>query len=139
MYQTRLSVKFNAPVSALYEAWYKPELLLQWFAPGEMLVAQAMSNFAEGGKFRIVMQEPTGEQNIVMGEYLQIETNKKLVFSWQWLGSEDVSKVELLFGAVNDNTSQLELTHSEFPNQQVCNDHQDGWVGCLEKLSLLTL
>ncbi|WP_438865216.1 SRPBCC family protein [Neptunicella sp.] len=139
MYQTQLSVTFNAPVSALYEAWYKPDLLLQWFAPGNMVVAQAMSSFTEGGKYRIVMQEPSGEQNIVMGEYLQIETNEKLVFSWQWLGSDEVSRVELTFSAVNDNTSQLELVHSELPDQQVCNDHQDGWIGCLEKLSLLTL
>lgn len=138
-HQVNFTVQFNAPVDKLYAAWHKTELLQQWFAPGEMLVGQMMSSFAVGGKFRVVMQEPGGEQHTVMGEYLEIEPNKKLVFSWQWVNEEEVTQVTLNFKAINDNTSELSLIHGDFSDEQVCQMRQNGWIGCLEKLSLITL
>jgi uncharacterized protein YndB with AHSA1/START domain len=137
--EVKLSIQFNAPVERLYAAWYKTELLQQWFAPGEMLVGQMMSSFVEGGKFRVVMQQPDGEQHIVMGEYLEILPAQKLVFSWQWVGEGEVTQVSLLFKALNDTTSELSLRHSGFNDEQTTQMHQNGWIGCLEKLSLITL
>lgn len=139
MYQFTLNVKFDAPLSRLFEAWYKTELMQQWWAPGDLQVAQIMSSFQEGGKFRLVMQDAEFNQHIVIGEYLQIKQNEKLVFSWQWQDSELVTEVSLDFASVNPHTSELTLTHSGFTDQDMADDHQAGWVGCLEKLSLLTL
>jgi uncharacterized protein YndB with AHSA1/START domain len=137
--EVKLSIQFNAPVDKLYAAWHKTELLQQWFAPGEMLVGQMMSSFAEGGKFRVVMQQPDGEEHIVMGEYLEIIPNQKLVFSWQWVGEEEVTQVSLSFKALNDTTSELNLQHSGFSDEHSAQMHQNGWIGCLEKLSVITL
>lgn len=137
--EVKLSIQFNAPVDRLYAAWYKTELLQQWFAPGEMSVGQMMSSFVEGGKFRVVMQQPDGQQHIVMGEYLEIVPDQKLVFSWQWVGEGEVTQVSLLFKALNDTTSELSLQHSGFSNEESAQMHQNGWIGCLEKLSVITL
>lgn len=139
MHQFSLNVKFDAPLERLYEAWHKPELLQQWFAPGDMLVAQAMSSFQEGGKFRIVMQDTDFSQHILMGQYQTIVPNQRLAFTWQWQDSDLMTHVSLDFARVNDSTSELTLTHNGFPDQEMADDHQDGWIACLEKLSLLTL
>jgi len=139
LHEVNLTVQFNATVDRLYAAWHKTELLQQWFAPGDMSVGQVMSSFTEGGKFRVVMQQPDGEQHIVMGEYLEIVPDQKLLFSWQWLGEDKVTQVSLLFKALNGTTSELNLQHSGFSDEHSVQMHQHGWIGCLEKLSVITL
>ena len=139
MYQLELNVRFDASVEALFDAWHKPELLLQWFAPGDMLVTQAMSSFTEGGKYRISMQETHGEQYTVFGEYLKIEPLKTLKFSWHWLDSDEITQVDLDFRAINASTCELNLRHHGFLTETSRDLHQQGWIGCLEKLSVLTL
>lgn len=139
MYEVKLEIKFDAPVETLYAAWYKPELLLQWFAPGEMILTQAMSSFSVGGKFRMVMQTPDYQQHLITGEYLQIEENKRLLFSWQVDEEQPVSRVTLTFARLNDSTSSLTLVHSELTDEAMQEHYQTHWIASLEKLSLLTL
>ncbi|MDN4501766.1 SRPBCC domain-containing protein [Alteromonadaceae bacterium BrNp21-10] len=139
MYQLDLNVRFDASIESLFNAWHKPELLLQWFAPGDMLVTQAMSSFKVGGKYRIAMQDNNAEQYTVFGEYLAIDDQQTLKFSWHWLDSDEISQVDLAFTAINDSTSELNLTHHGFLTEESRDLHQQGWIGCLEKLSVLTL
>ena len=44
----------------------------------------------------------------------------------------------LVFSAVDDHVSLLELTHIGFIDQDSCNHHQQGWAGCLGNLTELT-
>ncbi|GGD50673.1 SRPBCC family protein [Lacimicrobium alkaliphilum] len=139
MHEVKLEVKFDAPVEALFEAWFKPELLLQWFAPGEMILTQAMSSFSVGGKYRMVMQDPEYQQYYVTGEYTEIEENQRLAFTWQIGDQEPVSQVALTFERLNDSTSSMTLVHSELADVEMQEHYQAHWIASLEKLSLLTL
>ncbi|WP_168171485.1 SRPBCC domain-containing protein [Lacimicrobium sp. SS2-24] len=139
MHDVKLEIKFDAPVEALFEAWYKPELLLQWFAPGDMTLTQAMSNFSVGGKYRIMMQDAQYQQYQITGEYLQIDENKLLEFTWQLNEQPPLTKVTLLFDKLNDATSSLTLIHSDLTDSGMQQHYQEHWIASLEKLSLLTL
>lgn len=135
----QLQAQFNAPVEQLYAAFYQTDLLVQWFAPGDLMVAQVMSNFCPGGKLRLVIQDGAGAQHTLAGEYVEIIENKKLVFNWQWQGDKSFSVVTLVFKAIDDTTSELCLTHAGLSSQEEREDHQQLWMACLEKLSLITL
>ncbi|MCW8875458.1 MAG: SRPBCC domain-containing protein [Kangiellaceae bacterium] len=134
MYQLTIEQNFNMPLTKLFDAWCKVETIKQWFAPGEMMVPEATADVKVGGNYRIVMKSPDGEEHIVGGEYLQVEANKKLVFSWQWEGSPHTTKVEIDFAALDDSNASLCLTHSEFADQEACDKHNQGWNGCLANL-----
>jgi uncharacterized protein YndB with AHSA1/START domain len=134
MYQLSITQEFNAPVSHLFNAWRKPELLKLWFAPGDMTVPEAHADVSEGGNYRIVMQETDGTQHIVGGTYQKIIPNERMEFSWQWEGSPNSTHVVLLFKPLDDNRSSLELIHSEFSQQEDCDKHEMGWKGCLHNL-----
>lgn len=134
MYQLNINQEFNAPVEALFNAWTQPEVISQWFAPGDMSVPNAQVDFKVGGSYRIVMQNQEGEQFIVGGKYTEISKPEKLVFSWQWESSPHTTKVTVLFTALGDEKSKLELIHSEFEEQDACDKHQQGWMGCLSNL-----
>ncbi|TQV85081.1 SRPBCC family protein [Aliikangiella coralliicola] len=134
MFELTINRKFSTSVNQLFEAWKNPEVMQRWFAPGDMSVPEASVDFRENGEYRIVMQESDGEQHVVGGTYKKIEENKTLVFSWRWEGSPATTLVALQFNAINESSSELVLSHSEFADQEACDKHEQGWNGCLANL-----
>ncbi len=135
MFELNIERTFNTSVEKLFEAWCKPEILQQWFAPGKMTVPEASADVREGGSYRIVMHDSDENSNhIVGGKYQKVIANQALEFTWQWEGNPIATKVALVFKALSDNTAQLQLTHTEFANQEDCDKHEMGWNGCLVKL-----
>lgn len=138
MYHFTLNVTFHASPTHIFDAFHKPELLIQWFAPGNVQVSQIMSNFTEGGRYRIQMTEPNGQQYTLTGEYTKILANEKLVMSWAWEDNDEESimtMVDIEFESQDDSTTQLTLVHSGFMNEQERDQHQQGWMACFEKLA----
>lgn len=142
MHQLSLTISLNASVAEVFSAFSKPEKLVQWFAPGDAVVAQVMSSFMEGGKYSLTLQEPNGAQFQLIGQYDTIVENQRLSYSWAWADNAEQSimtQVDIQFIAESAQTTTLTLTHSGFANEQERDQHQMGWMGCLEKLSRLTL
>lgn len=142
MSQLSLSVSLNAKPSEVFAAFALPEKLVEWFAPGDSVVAQVMSNFNVGGKYSLVMQEPSGHQSQLIGEYLAIEQDTHIRYSWAWADTQEdslITEVDVVLIAQDENTTQMTLTHSGFANDEERDQHQMGWIACLEKLSTLSL
>ncbi|MDM7861789.1 SRPBCC domain-containing protein [Alteromonas sp. ASW11-36] len=142
MSQLSLTIHLNASTAEVFEAFALPEKLVQWFAPGQSVVAQVMSSFVEGGKYSLTMQEPSGQQFQLIGQYLNISENEHLRYSWAWADTAEeslITEVDVVFVAVDEETTELTLTHSGFANEAERDQHQHGWIDCLEKLSRLVL
>lgn len=131
-----LEVTFNAPLEEVYNAFVSPEMLQRWFCPLGMVVQQAMSNSAVDGKFLIKLMDNLNNIHTLEGKYLEMMFNEKLVFTWQWLDEDHLTKVTITFSAMDEHTTLIHLVHSEFPDQEDYNLHYQAWVDCLEKLSL---
>jgi uncharacterized protein YndB with AHSA1/START domain len=69
----------NAPVKLVWEAWIKPEHVMQWWAPKGMKITVLEHNFKVGGKWKYSMSMPDGNLFISEGTYLEIEPHKKIV------------------------------------------------------------
>lgn len=86
------------------------------------------------------MLEPNGAEMALVGEYVNILTDEKLVFSWAWedtLEETVMTSVDISFFETSPNEVALTLIHSGFSNQQECDQHQYAWMSCLEKLAVL--
>jgi len=134
MFELDIEQEFNAPISRLYEAWLKPEVIKTWFAPGNMTVPEAEADSVEGGKYRIVMKSEEGDLHIVSGEFKLLNPYNKIVFSWQWQDSPHTTLVTIKLTTVDDNTTKLQLNHSEFTEEDFRDHHNEGWLGCLANL-----
>ena len=95
MQQLVMKRRIDAPMSHVFAAWCKPALIQRWFAPGDMHVPEASADLRQGGRYRIVMQAPDGKQHIVGGEYLAIQPDRALEFTWQWEGSDARTRVRV--------------------------------------------
>lgn len=72
---------FAAPPELVFELWTKPEHLKHWFAPRGFTTPAAEVDLSVGGRYRIVMRGPDGNDYPCGGEYREIEPGKKLAFT----------------------------------------------------------
>ena len=72
---------YDAPARLLFEAWSKPQHLMKWFGPVGWPVTMCEVDFRKGGRWRMAMTGPSGQQDTPFGgEYLEIVPNRKIMF-----------------------------------------------------------
>lgn len=72
-----VSRDFEATVVHVWDAWTKPELLDQWWAPKPWRAETRTMDFREGGIWHYAMVGPDGEKAWCLVEYLKIDIRKK--------------------------------------------------------------
>ena len=127
---------FKAPVERVYAAWTDAEQIKRWFAPGTMSVPMAEADARQGGRYRVQMSEGDGDCafHTTGGVYREVIPNQRLVFTWQWEGSDLETLVTLEFKSLSANETELTLIHEGFDSEETRDKHRQGWGGCLAKL-----
>lgn len=123
-----------------FEAWTKPELLMHWFGPGQMMPAEAMVDPRPDGALRFVIQgvSPRTGQEMTLtftGTFREVVAEEKLSFDWVVAGDPgDPTFVTVEFKDAADGT-EVVLTQVRIPNEELLNRNKMGWGGMLEKLA----
>jgi uncharacterized protein YndB with AHSA1/START domain len=129
--------RIKAPPARVYAAWTRPELMARWWGPDAGPVLSAEADPRVGGRFRVVFQTLDGETHDCRGEYQEVEADRKLVFTWEWVTMpERRSLVTIRLRPVEEGT-ELNFTHSQFFDEAARDGHQAGWNGAFEKLDAL--
>ena len=129
-----LKRRLKAPPGKVFAAWTDPEKMKRWMGPGEIKTLRTESDTRVGGRYRIVMQAPNGEEYDVGGVYREVVADEKLVFTWAWKSApERESLVTLVLKPDGDGTL-LTLTHEQFADEDSRNGHERGWNSSLDKL-----
>lgn len=125
----------NAPIEKVFDAWLNPELLAQFMMPMPGMPNPKTENDPrEGGTFIIKMK--VGDDEIPhTGEYLEINRPDKLVFTWVSPFSIEGSTVTLIFKSTGPATTNLDLKHEKFIDEESRSNHQGGWQTILDKLN----
>ncbi|WP_446727998.1 SRPBCC family protein [Paraburkholderia sp. SG-MS1] len=129
--------RLKAPPAKVYAAWTRPELMARWWGPDAGPVLSAEADPRVGGRFRVVFQTLDGATHDCHGEYQQVEADRKLVFTWQWVTlPERRSLVTIQFRPIDAGT-EMTFTHAQFFDEAARDGHQAGWSGAFEKLDSL--
>jgi uncharacterized protein YndB with AHSA1/START domain len=125
----------HTPIERVFDAWLDPTMLTRFILPAPSMPQPQVENDArEGGRFEIIMQ--VDEDKLPhTGTYLAIERPHRLQFSWESAYSTDDSIVTLEFTAIDDDKTQVELTHVKFLHEEARSDHEGGWGNILDKLA----
>ncbi|USI27826.1 SRPBCC domain-containing protein [Alteromonas macleodii] len=140
MHEFKIDVMLDASLPFVFAAFHEPEYLSEWFAPGDCSVTQIMSDFKEGGRYRIKMMDPSGIEMSLTGEYVTILANEQLSFSWAWeddMEESVMTSVDIHFEKTEEGNVRLVLIQQGFLNKQECDQHNYAWMSCLEKLAVL--
>ena len=125
--------EFNASPEELFRAWTDPKILIQWMGPGPVKCKEATVDLKIGGSYRIHMVSDEGD-HIATGEYLEIVTGEKLVFTWGWEGGEvKDTQVTVSLEKIGKKT-KMGILHEKFATAEAAEKHTMGWNGCVVKL-----
>jgi len=133
--KVKVSKLINAPIEKVFNAWLNTETLSQFMLPMPgMPNPKTEIDPNVGGSFTIYMQ--VGEDEIPhTGKYLEIDHPNTLTFTWIAPFSADGSTVYLKFKQMSDNTTNVDLTHVKFSDEDSRSNHEGGWSNILEALN----
>ena len=127
--------KLPAPPDRCFRAWTDPEALKRWFGPGANEVVLAETDPRVGGRYRLVMRSPAGEEHEVSGEFREVVANRKLVFTWAWRSTPERQSLVTVELVPAGDVTALTLTHEQFADEAARDRHHHGWTGSLDRLA----
>lgn len=128
---------FKAPLELVWEAWTKPEHIAHWWGPKGMDVKIEEHNFIVGGKWKYTMLMPDGNEFISEGEYLEIESGKKIVTTANFLPMTENVELHMMFEAKGEQTQFTFLVvhpTEEYRIQQEKMGIYNGWGSAFDRL-----
>lgn len=131
----RMSRFFDAPRARVFRAFTDPEVLRRWWGPEGMNTPNPQVDLRVGGAYRLEMHTSDGLNHVIGGQYREIVTDEKLVFTWAWEGGgEGGETLVTLEFRDRDGGTELSLTHEGFGDAESCEKHNRGWSSSLDCL-----
>ena len=126
----------RATPERLFEAWTRPEQLVEWWGPDGVTCIAPSVDLQVGGRYRIGNRMPDGSEIWIVGEFEIVERPHLLMYTWRLEGNDAIERVTVRFEAQGADT-EVTVTHERIANETLRDQHQHGWVGCLEGLARL--
>lgn len=114
------SYVLNHPPDLVYAHWISPKTII---SPATSLEIEAKI----GGIYKLEI--PGGAS--MNGKFIIVEPNRRLVYSWQWQGDSEITKVEIKFSSNNAGT-EVKIVHSDFATEQSLKRHGNGWKNYMQ-------
>jgi uncharacterized protein YndB with AHSA1/START domain len=131
----------HAERSRVFQAWTRPELIAQWFAPGRS-ISSITADPRPGGEYRFEFFGPPcnpDEPQVpsatnVAGVYQEVVQDERISYTWR--GSRFPDENTLVTVAFKDaeGGTEVTITHENFTSAEVMSQHNRGWESCLTSL-----
>jgi len=129
-----------APRARVFAAFTKADDLAKWLGPGPCECLSAKTDPRVGGSFEVRMKMFDASEGEIHGEYLEVRSPERLVFTWRWEGTTNclpgTSQVSVDFVEVEKGTD-VQLTHERLATPSERDSHTRGWTGSIDKLVAL--
>jgi uncharacterized protein YndB with AHSA1/START domain len=127
-YAIEREVRIDASPETVFEFFTDPALMVRWKG------LRAMLDPRPGGVYRVEMSE----QAIAVGEYVELDPPRRIVFTWGWESEfastpPGSSTVEVTLEPDGDGTL-VRLVHSGLPTTESAELHGQGWDHYLPRL-----
>jgi len=124
-----------ADPARVFAAWTDPDELRQWWGPQGVKCIAAEINLRVGGQYRIGNQLPDKSVVWIEGIFEVIEVPNLLEYTWSTNPEADYKeRVSVRFEAVEIGT-EIVICHRRIPTEAIRENHQQGWMGCLDGLN----
>lgn len=136
--------QLKAGQDRVFAAFADQAAFSSWFKPSPEIELQVIEfEFHKGGRLHLEFGDHGSEKMVMRGEFIQINPNSGLAFTWAWdaphADSGSQTLVEILI-AGRGNSTDLTILHSRLPTAESRMRYLQGWTGCLDLLdSTMTL
>lgn len=133
----QLQRTFKASIDRVWAAWTDQNQVYRWFGCPDSKGLRATVDLQVGGVYSVTLFTH-GKEMTMDGKITELAAPNRLKLSWRWVGDAEmeqlpVTEILIEMSSVAEGT-QVKLTHTGFPNADVCNEHQKGWTASLERV-----
>ncbi|UYZ15251.1 SRPBCC domain-containing protein [Brevibacillus sp. WF146] len=134
----RVTRRFDASPERVFDAWLNPEMIGRWmFGPAirEEEVVKIAADARVGGTFSFVVRRQGVEIDHI-GEYLEIDRPRRLVFTWA-VAPDPIDSSRVMVDIVPQGSGcELTLTHQLAPDWADYRSRtEDAWTKMLDSLA----
>ena len=130
-----LTRTFDAPPARVFACFTNKEDWSAWAGPREVRGEVTILEPRVGGRYRIVMHRPDGNNLVAGGEFQVLEEPSRLAFTWKWEHGQDTTLVTIFLRDVGGKT-EMHFRHEGFTSEGDRDAHNGGWTGCFDKLEV---
>ncbi|MGC2167960.1 MAG: SRPBCC domain-containing protein [Acidimicrobiales bacterium] len=94
--EVRLTRDFDAPMQLVFDAFTKPDLVRQTFAPFGEQMTKCEIDLRVGGNYHYIMVTHDGFECSFPGTFLEIEPPRRIAQTWHFDGWPDVEAIETM-------------------------------------------
>lgn len=132
---------FQAPIELVFSMWTHPGYLARWWGPREFNSAVGELNATPGGSISIVMQGPDNLRIELKGQFQEVISPRKLVFSTYKVDEQGRPELEALHTVLlseEDGKTRLDM-HVVIINLtpaslDLCQEMEIGWEQSFDKM-----
>lgn len=139
--EVKVSAWYAVDVHQAFSAWTDPGKIAVWFGPENYRSEVLEMEVKIGGRWRFKMISQSGDVSHHCGQYLAIEPDKLLSFTWESEEDAELTKghetcVSVHFHAESGGT-RVTLVHERLPTIQSKQALEIGWSNSIPKLRRL--
>ena len=82
---------YSASLTRVYSAWKYESEFVRWFGATDQRPSATHLDFRVGGSWKAIFGPSDSPETYLVGEYLEIEENAKIVFTWNYVRCLPVS------------------------------------------------
>lgn len=131
-----LSVSRFIPASPerVFNAWTVADEMQKWWGPQGVNCLAVEIDLRVGGEYRIANELPDKSVLWISGEFEEIEKPHRLIYTWIVENEKPTKeRVEVQFNKHDIGTNVI-ITHERIATKALSEQHQHGWIGCLDGL-----
>jgi uncharacterized protein YndB with AHSA1/START domain len=129
----------KAPRERIFRTLTEPAELAKWWGPHGFTTRVIDLDLRVGGRYRFAMQPPDGDLFYLAGEFLEIDSPRRLVhtFYWEEPDPDDRETVVSLWLHDRRDATDLSLSQGEFATEARLALHRAGWMDSLDSMAEL--
>jgi uncharacterized protein YndB with AHSA1/START domain len=128
------SVDVVAAPERVFQALASKEITGWWVRPGVFDTREWTGDVRPGGRWR-ASGMTRGEPYAQEGEFLEVESPRRLVHTWERAGKPDVASTVTYLVEPIDGRTRVTLRHLGFASRDMCRAFAIGWETSLERLA----
>lgn len=131
-----LTATFAQPPDRLWASLVEAAELVRWWGPHGYTTPEAQVDPRPGGRYRLTVRPPAGEDFHVTGDYVEVSPLRRLSFTFRYEepGPDDRETVVVLALSAAEGGTRVTLSQGPFATEERRQLHRTGWTESFERL-----
>src|ERR1700741_5413249 len=125
---------FDAPASAVWQAWTNPARMTWFGSDPQGRVGCAGADARGCGRFKVTFRNSDETEFTCLGEYREVEENRKLAFTWEWANEPGTTSFVTILLIPDGHRTRMHFSHANLWEGSAHN-YLEGWRSPFSKLA----